>query len=47
LGYAMLEEGSPAAVRPQCPSKAECVLAWSRELLPATLQPWEIESLGG
>jgi hypothetical protein len=47
LGDAMPEEGSPAAVRPQCPSKAECVSAWSRQPLSATLQPWETEPLGG
>jgi hypothetical protein len=37
LGDAMSEEGSPAAVRPQCPNKAECVSAWSRQLLSAAL----------
>jgi hypothetical protein len=47
LGDAMSEEGSPAAVRPWRPSKAECVSAWSRQLLSATLQPWETEPLGG
>jgi hypothetical protein len=47
LGDAMFEEGILAAVRPQCPSKAECVLAWSRQPLLATLQPWETEPLGG
>jgi hypothetical protein len=37
LGDAMSEEGSPAAVRPQCPSKAERVSAWSRQPLSAAL----------
>jgi hypothetical protein len=37
LGDAMSEVVSPAAVRPQCPSKAECVSAWSRQPLSATL----------
>jgi hypothetical protein len=46
LGDAMSQEGSRAAVRPQCPSKAECAPAWSRQPLSATLQLWEIESLG-
>jgi hypothetical protein len=47
LGDALFEEGSLATVRPLCPSKAECVSAWSRQPLPATLQPWETEPLGG
>jgi hypothetical protein len=46
LGDAMFEEGSPAAVRPWRPRKAECVSAWSRQPLSATLQPWETESHG-
>jgi hypothetical protein len=33
LGDAMSEEGSLAAVRPQCPSEAERVSAWSRQPL--------------
>jgi hypothetical protein len=37
LGDAMSEEGSPTAVRPQCPSKAECVSAWSRQPLSVAL----------
>jgi hypothetical protein len=47
LGDAMFEEGNPAAVRPWRPSNAECIAAWSRQPLPATLQPWETEPLGG
>jgi hypothetical protein len=41
----MSKEGSPAAVKPRCPSKVECVSAWSRQPLSATLQPWEAEAV--
>jgi hypothetical protein len=45
LGDAMSEEGSPAAVRPWCPSKAECALTWSRQPLPDALQPLEAKAV--
>jgi hypothetical protein len=47
LGNALSKEGSSAVVRPQYPSKAECVSARSRQSHPDTLQPWETKPFGG
>jgi hypothetical protein len=45
LGDALFEEGSSAAARPQCPSKAECTSVRSRQSCSDMLQPWGLNHL--
>jgi hypothetical protein len=45
LGDALSKEGSSAAAKPQCPSKAECASARSRQPCSDVLQPWETNHL--